>query len=210
MEPFSLCNSKSRIRVSVHNPLTAHDHKLSTIYDTYESVSDKAADKMLGFLTGYQVIGIQTVEKMLLPDTKLTAIGQAVLHDGQIQIEAPKGGMKYFLTRNSIDSLIESEESRAFVWKVVSIIFLGIGGILCCVWLRNYYKKYFAELEYQRLQTENYFTDDERSCVVCFTNPKDIVLIPCGHVCACKYCLEQVTNCPICRKAIDRKIPIFL
>ena len=210
MEPFSLCNPRSRIRVSVHNPLKAQDLKLSTVYDKYKSVSNKAADKVLSFLTGYQVMGIQTVEKMLLPDTKLTAIGQVVLHDGQIRIEAPENGLTYFLSRNSIDSLIESEESKADIWEVVSFIFLGIGGILCGVWLRNYYKKYFAELEYQRLKKENSFTDDENNCVVCFTNPKNMVLIPCGHVCACKQCLDQMTKCPICRKVIDRKIPIFL
>ena len=207
--PFSLCGSQARLRVSVCEPLKAHNLNLTTVYNKYEPSNSNAASKMLDLLFGHHVIGIQTIEKMLLPDTKLTAIGKVVLHDGHIRVEPPKG-VTYFLTADSIESVLKSEEAAQFSIKVFTAIFVGIGGVLCGLWLRGYYQEYKAQLEYQRLESENnILSDDEDVCVVCLMNPKNIVLVPCGHVCGCKRCLELVDKCPVCRKAIERKIPMF-
>ena len=210
--PFSLGISQSRIRVSVCEPLKAYNLNLTTVHDHYEPSNVDVATRLLDHFFGHHVVGIQSIEKMLLPDTKLTAIGKVVLHDGHLRVEPSEDyGLKYFLTADSIESVIKSEEAFQFTFKVFMIIFLGIGGVLCGLWLRNYYQKYKEQLEFQRLEAENNIVNDdgEDRCVVCLVNAKNIVLVPCGHVCGCKWCLERVDKCPMCRKAIERKIPIY-
>jgi len=209
--PFSLCRSGSKIRVSVQKPLEADELNLTTVYDKYRPSEATAADKVVDFLfSNKHVVGVQSIEKMLLPNAQLTAIGQVVLHDGHIRIEPSDQGLRYYLTSDSIESLVRSEESVGFIVKVVAGVFLGIGGVLCGKWLYDYYKSYQEELEYRRLELENNTNIGEDKCVICLVKPKNIVLIPCGHVCACKKCLEQLDKCPMCRRPIERKIPIFL
>ena len=210
--PFSLCNSQSGIRISVCEPLKAYNLNLTTVHDHYKPFNVDAATRLLDQFFGHHAVGIQTIEKMLLPGTKLTAIGKVVLHDGHIRIQPPEGyGLRYYLTADSIESVLMSQETIQFVHKVFLTIFFGIGGVLCGLWFYNYYNKYKEQLEFERLETENNLGNGggDDSCVVCLVNSKNIVLIPCGHVCGCRRCLEQVDKCPICRKTIERKIPIF-
>jgi hypothetical protein len=62
-------------------------------------------------------------------------------------------------------------------------------------------------------------------CLLCCTNPKSIVFLPCGHVVACKECttqnleivLSKVINqrrsprsCPICKQAIKEAREVFI
>jgi hypothetical protein len=47
-------------------------------------------------------------------------------------------------------------------------------------------------------------------CVVCFAAERDIVLIPCGHICLCSKCSEALTTCPMCFKNIITKQRFFV
>lgn len=193
--------------MSVRNPLEANDLQLDTVYEKYEPVAGDIADKVFDFITGQRVVGIQTVEKMLLSSTKLTAVGKLIHHDGQLYIDKPDSGLKYYLTKDSVDSLVKSEQSVTSVKKYVSYLFLGIGTIICTFWFYKFYKNYIAELNYRRLEIENNVED---SCIVCLDKPRDIVVIPCGHICICSSCVQLVNNkCPICRMKIDRVVPMF-
>lgn len=48
---------------------------------------------------------------------------------------------------------------------------------------------------------------DDHLCVVCLENPRDEVLVPCGHMVLCHFCCEGIlasTNeCPMCRVQIE-------
>jgi hypothetical protein len=50
--------------------------------------------------------------------------------------------------------------------------------------------------------------DDDAICVVCLSEPKDTVALPCRHLCMCSECAQQVRNqsnrCPMCRSTIER------
>ena len=55
---------------------------------------------------------------------------------------------------------------------------------------------------------------EETMCVVCFDAPKDHLIVPCGHMCVCAGCAEQLTNtrtptCPVCRAAIRETVKVF-
>lgn len=48
------------------------------------------------------------------------------------------------------------------------------------------------------------FTDDNPDCAICFSEPKDLIFIPCGHFSICGCCDKKLTKrvCPICRSSI--------
>jgi hypothetical protein len=55
---------------------------------------------------------------------------------------------------------------------------------------------------------------EETLCVVCFDAPKDHAIVPCGHVCVCASCAEQLTTtrtpmCPVCRAPILQTLKLF-
>lgn len=52
---------------------------------------------------------------------------------------------------------------------------------------------------------------ENQLCVVCRTNPREIVLIPCGHFCLCEDCSTDIdSNCPLCREFIRQKNAAYM
>ena len=75
--------------------------------------------------------------------------------------------------------------------------------------------------EIRRLKaSKNYGTESGDKCVICFTNPFEILFQPCGHVCLCQNCTVTLAEncksralqakCPICRKVISASQRIYL
>lgn len=52
-------------------------------------------------------------------------------------------------------------------------------------------------------------------CVICWERNRNIVLLPCRHLCLCKECSqclqrgEDEIRCPICRNVVDIVMPVF-
>ncbi len=46
-------------------------------------------------------------------------------------------------------------------------------------------------------------------CVIDYSNVRDCVFIPCGHMATCFECGRTMENCPICRAKIEKVIKIF-
>mmetsp|Transcript_28945 Transcript_28945/g.56818 ORF Transcript_28945/g.56818 Transcript_28945/m.56818 type:complete len:429 (+) Transcript_28945:56-1342(+) len=45
--------------------------------------------------------------------------------------------------------------------------------------------------------------DDTHECIVCFTDPRDVILLPCRHICVCSGCFANLqSKCPSCREPI--------
>ena len=68
-----------------------------------------------------------------------------------------------------------------------------------------------AEEEFDECQD----IDDEKSCVVCLFEAKEICLFPCRHVCVCSCCAERLFSeaerlCPVCRAPIEDKFKVFM
>ena len=51
--------------------------------------------------------------------------------------------------------------------------------------------------------------EDDKLCVVCFDDMKQYAIVPCGHLCVCKRCSNQLTYCPICRVHKEGVLRIF-
>ena len=52
-------------------------------------------------------------------------------------------------------------------------------------------------------------TLDDNVCVVCLDNRKQYAIVPCGHLCVCYECSEQLLFCPICRVRKEDALRIF-
>nr|VDC63754.1 unnamed protein product [Brassica rapa] len=61
----------------------------------------------------------------------------------------------------------------------------------------------FSQQEYERLQNEKVL------CRVCFEKEISLVLLPCRHRVLCRICSDKCTKCPICRIAIEERLPVY-
>ncbi|KAJ0237570.1 Transmembrane Fragile-X-F-associated protein [Hirschfeldia incana] len=61
----------------------------------------------------------------------------------------------------------------------------------------------FSQQEYERLQNEKVL------CRVCFEKEISLVLLPCRHRVLCRICSDKCTKCPICRTAIEQRLPVY-
>ena len=48
------------------------------------------------------------------------------------------------------------------------------------------------------------------TCCICYTNPRDHAVVPCFHMCLCKWCSQRITSCPICRGPSERIQRIYV
>ena len=52
---------------------------------------------------------------------------------------------------------------------------------------------------------------DECACIICASNPRDIIFLPCGHLSVCTLCYKHLKgNCIICKIKIKDTIKINL
>jgi len=47
-------------------------------------------------------------------------------------------------------------------------------------------------------------------CVLCLSEEKRLACIPCGHLATCVPCGHSLRSCPICRRAIDAFVRIYI
>lgn len=50
---------------------------------------------------------------------------------------------------------------------------------------------------------------EDAECVVCFSSPRDCVLVPCGHAHTCMQCGAALVHCPMCRNSVERAVRLF-
>ena len=56
-------------------------------------------------------------------------------------------------------------------------------------------------------------TEQQRECIICMDNPRNSVLIPCGHLGVCMECAQELQRttkmCPVCRNKITQVNQVF-
>ena len=72
------------------------------------------------------------------------------------------------------------------------------------------YENYSSQL--RRFLARQRIGPVESECVVCSTNPRDVILLHCGHICVCAGCVQNLPSnqCPICRANIERVQPFYV
>lgn len=61
----------------------------------------------------------------------------------------------------------------------------------------------YQQEEFNRLQNEKVL------CRICFERDIAIVLLPCRHRVLCSSCSDKCKNCPVCRKCIMERMPVY-
>jgi ATP-dependent DNA helicase PIF1 len=62
----------------------------------------------------------------------------------------------------------------------------------------------------EELQEETPIEEGQvKECVVCMQAQRNILFLPCKHLCVCNICDKMCDNCPICRVKIDEKMKII-
>lgn len=47
-------------------------------------------------------------------------------------------------------------------------------------------------------------------CVICWSEEKTMLFLPCKHLCSCKNCSDRTTECPLCRQPIESKTHVYV
>ena len=129
----------------------------------------------------------------------------------------------YILTKQDRQNVIGDMKDNISVLKFFLFLFGSIGVVTGGYWLFRYYKIYKEKRQRERmtqsLREERLRLDRERvqnnqvvdnqniynpeqTCVLCLVNPREIILLDCGHYCLCIDCVDRLPNqnCPICRR----------
>jgi len=79
---------------------------------------------------------------------------------------------------------------------------LGVSGF----WHKNMEKEEEPSKIEQKEEKSIYYDD---LCVVCMDAKRDMVCLPCGHVCLCSVCSTLSKSCPICRCEVSQTLKVF-
>lgn len=218
--PFCLENEGGKVEVL--DAFSSHILDMDVVYDNYEPSRLSFFDHIFGFISGVSQRGHQTTEEVLREGSYITAIGEIELTEAGLKLQPSKIGPMFLTTatKNTVMRRLEEAKSstlvKILVCSTVAAVLIGLIG-------RKVYKKRRAAIEEQNFrdamdqsrkerrskQRIETLTDDQR-CVVCVTNPKEVIVLPCGHVCLCEDCAVQINSvCPVCRTDIRTKAPAY-
>uniref|UniRef100_A0A1B6M0Y3 RING-type E3 ubiquitin transferase n=1 Tax=Graphocephala atropunctata TaxID=36148 RepID=A0A1B6M0Y3_9HEMI len=221
--PFAIVVGK--YVVEVQDVLQADELHLDTVYNKYDRTIHSLAGNLWSFFFGVRQYGVQTTEEMLKEGTIVTGIGDLIMSsDGTRLLTPPSGNKPYFITTQPLSSLLRDfrDKKSLFGWLLIGTggLTMVFGGLLAWrVWSNLKKRKAKQELQKRldqgrRSRRQNVRDNDlpeALRCVVCQENPKEVILLPCGHLCICEDCSEQINStCPICRSHIATKAAAFL
>ena len=216
---FSLNSSNSYHRVIVDEPLSTSGLEYDRVYNNYEPLkSSSMSESLIQWATGGVTKGFQTVEDGLPEGTSLTAVGKVTLRSGILKIKNPEG-YEYVLSKLPLEGIIQDKTKSVRRWKYVTVGFAVTGGLLLLIW---YFKRRWrrsgrvvGNSDALDLVNCEWFDEnislqgEEQPCVICLTQRRNVVILDCGHICACRSCAMRVDICPICRARIVRLVPTY-
>ena len=221
--PFSINNGNEAIEVI--DALSAELLDMDTVYDHYEPSSLSFFDHVFGFFTGVRQRGFQTTEELLRDGSFITAVGEIELEGDKIRLQPSSVG-PMFLTTATKNALVKRFQDATSSYLFKSLVCGTIAVVLVGFIGRKVYRKKKAEWEEKKVRealersrqkrralarSNRVEYDESQKCVVCLTNPKEVIVLPCGHVCLCEDCSTKISlNCPVCRTKIDSKAAAFI
>ena len=237
--PFCLVNPREQSAFSFVKPYVevmdwadSTRIDLDTVFDNFEANSTTFGSHLWGWVMGDMQKGVQKTEMMLKSGSPLTGVGQIVSGPMGVKLQPPTDDKAYFLVKNSLSSLVKEYENSRTALKIFVGIFGGIGLFITGMIAWKYYKKTQIERENRvnqdtlsniRAERQNRpvrgggegdNVPDSLQCVVCLGAEREVILLPCGHVCVCADCadtlLSQGHHCPVCRATIASVMPAYV
>ncbi|BES95839.1 E3 Ubiquitin ligase [Nesidiocoris tenuis] len=224
--PFAM--HRGKIVVQIMDPLSAEILDLDTVYNKFEPSKMGFLDSFIGFFHGIRQRGIETTEEMLKEGSVITAVGEVTLCGCgvcNLHLSASSKGHPYFLTSMPITSLLRKVEEQKTTYKWLTYFFGSVGLAISYIIAKRWWEKRKLLLREEDIRRRLQETRKERRknardgrelleserCVVCQENPKEVIILRCGHVCICEDCSISITrDCPICRSPIEDKAPAFI
>ncbi|CAG9585802.1 unnamed protein product [Danaus chrysippus] len=220
--PFVLSNGKYSIEVV--DALAAELLDLDVITDKFEPMSPGVIDHVWGFFSGVRQRGLQTMEEMLRDGSYITVIGELSKTNSGLKIQPPRDGLPLYLTTSTKSSLLKRLASSRDFLRILLVLFGSVAAVTSARIFYKYMKRRRRRLAEEQLKkqlaagrkerrahTRDKGLSEVQLCVVCTENPKEIILLPCGHVCLCEECSERINDsCPVCRARIDSRAPAFI
>lgn len=222
--PFALASRHSSTMVEVLDPLECENVPLNCVYENFIPNRDGLSGVFFGWLRGEQTKGIEEQEFLLEEGSVLTAFGSlSVAADGSVKLIPPTDGVCYYLTQLSHPALVSKLRSELGVLRVTCLVLgctaVGLSFYLLFSWWKtrqaraqrrkDSMRREEAKMQRRKLNRDS--TSDHPCCVICRTNPVEVMILECGHVCLCTDCSEMVSgNCPMCRSPIKRSVAAFL
>lgn len=214
--------------------------ELTTTHDRFEPHKSTLMQIGIDRLFGEVSKGLQESEKMLLTGTSILGVGKVFLERGQVKLGPPDDSSRtYILTKMRLSELVRHYEAQSSMYKIIAVVSALVGGgILSIViwrqtkawWERRKHRRQFEEIrrtlaeaaERRRSRVRNNTAvgeggdeeeqDTGNECVVCLSNPRQVVALNCGHISLCATCAETLPypkKCPVCRASVERFMPIF-
>ncbi|XP_054007888.1 mitochondrial E3 ubiquitin protein ligase 1 [Hylaeus anthracinus] len=221
--PFAL--QRGAHSVEVLEPLTADILDMDVVSNTFEPSVPSFADHIWGFFTGVRQRGLQSTEELLREGAVITGIGELTKSKSKtLTLQPPLNGTPFYLTSMSISSLLRKLDDRKRTYRLLCLMFGAIGLLIGGIVFRRYWKdrteqrlaeelrqSLAASRKERRQRVRDVDLRDDQLCVVCRTNPREIILLPCGHVCLCEDCADDIVNdCPLCRAPITQKAAAYI
>ncbi|GLV34222.1 Mitochondrial E3 ubiquitin protein ligase 1 [Carabus blaptoides fortunei] len=214
------------VHVEVVDPLAADLLDMDVISDQFQPTIPSVMDHVWGFFAGVRQRGVQTTEKMLRKGTVITGIGELVTSPNSttVRLQPPTNGTPFYLTNMQLTSLVRQLNDRKKSYRLLCVAFGAMGIVIASLMLRRYWRDRRRKLHEEKLKKELDETRKDRrrrmrdvdlteaqQCVVCRQNPREIILLPCGHVCLCEDCADGIhEHCPVCRRTIEKKSAAYI
>jgi len=225
--PFALRNvledrhrSSEKFLVHIENPFDADDESLFLTTSTNFTPSNSSvASTVMGFFTGVAVRGVERTEEVLPVNTVITGIGSLVKDaSGNVKLVTPKDEDQYrfILSTLPVESIVKKLEGRNTVLKVAICVVVSVGAVIAVRRLRLLWKERQMQrmrdvILRQRSQVDIEGLSDVQICTVCLTNPREVILLNCGHVCVCADCCMKINGkCPVCRSPVVATHPAYI
>lgn len=195
--------------VQVVEGLSADRIDMSVVRDEFIPAAFSFSGWLGGWVAGVHVKGTEEVEKMVIDGSLMTAVGELVINaDGTMQLRSPSNsdrGLPFIISTLPYSALLHTYETLVIVCKWSLVFFGGAGVVLSYImfrkWLRLRYGRRHARdeddilrdlRETRRATDENEDLPDWQRCVVCLTRNREVIVLPCGHVCLCADCMVNL------------------
>jgi len=228
--PIILCDPAGLSSVKLNEPEVSgwFNDTLQVIHEKFTPSNESTMHSFMNFISGERLKGFTEAESMLPLKTKLCAVGELIYEDNELKIQAPKNG-DYIITNQLPSEIIKHFRKSSVAWKIAALIMAGATMTSLYYLARRLWKRYQDVLRDIKTKEEMLLIRSQRKkfvdrssqgtinegdlCVVCLTNPREVVLLDCGHVCICIDCLEALPSplkCPVCRAPVVRTVPLFI
>ncbi|CAN7977306.1 unnamed protein product, partial [Ixodes persulcatus] len=205
--PFALASRHSGATVEVVDPLECEDVPVQCVYENFVPNREGLSGVLFGWLRGEQTKGIEEQEMLLEEGATLTGFGTLATEKGTdaVRLIPPADGSCYYLTHLSHPALVSKLKSEVDVLRVACFVFgftaAGLSVYILLSWwqrrqrriqeMKDATRREEAKKERRKQTRDATVASEYPNCVICLSNPVEVMMLECGHVCVCTDCAEQ-------------------